>query len=198
MDKKQHLLDTALRLFVEYGFHGTPTGRIAKEAGLSSGTLFYFFPTKDDLVTSLYVNIKGRMIASILASIEEKTTVRQLIKGYYQTSLFWALENPVEFDFTSQFSNSPYLLRVAAKEIESHTTPFLDIIRRGIKEGSLKNLHPELIFALIRGQAFSIHQYIRESQGELQGDSKIIDTSFLLLWDMIAATGKSAQDCALE
>ncbi|MGD1317767.1 TetR/AcrR family transcriptional regulator [Chryseobacterium sp. 2R14A] len=43
MDKKEILLQTALKLFVSQGFNDTPTSRIAKEAGIATGTLFYFF-----------------------------------------------------------------------------------------------------------------------------------------------------------
>ena len=61
MDKRQQILDAALKLFVEYGFHGTPTSLIAKEAGVANGTLFHYFSTKDELVVALYSSIKSRM-----------------------------------------------------------------------------------------------------------------------------------------
>ena len=61
MDKKAKVLDAALKLFVEFGFHNTPTSKIAKEAGISSGTLFYFYPTKDELVVALYLDIKAKL-----------------------------------------------------------------------------------------------------------------------------------------
>ncbi|GGH10138.1 TetR/AcrR family transcriptional regulator [Pedobacter zeae] len=186
MDKKQHLLDTALKLFVEFGFHGTPTAKIAKEAGLSSGTLFYFFSTKDELVTSLYVDIKGKMTAAIMADIEGETSIKRLIEGYFKTPLFWALNNPIEFSFTVQFSNSPYLNQLAAKEIDSHIKPFLTILKRGVKEGVLKKIDPELIFALVRGHTFSIHQYLIEHPASLKKQSQIIETAFSIIWDMIA------------
>jgi AcrR family transcriptional regulator len=39
LDKKEEILKTALKLFVEFGFHATPTSKIAKEAGIANGTL---------------------------------------------------------------------------------------------------------------------------------------------------------------
>lgn len=45
-DKRQAILETALRLFVDQGFHGTSTASIAKQAGVATGTLFHHFPTK--------------------------------------------------------------------------------------------------------------------------------------------------------
>lgn len=39
-DKKAAIAATAVRLFTERGIHGTPTSLIAREAGISNGTLF--------------------------------------------------------------------------------------------------------------------------------------------------------------
>ncbi|MDD3246000.1 MAG: TetR/AcrR family transcriptional regulator [Methanosarcina sp.] len=49
-DKRTAIIETALKLFTERGFHGTSTAQISKEAGVATGTLFNYFPTKEDLV----------------------------------------------------------------------------------------------------------------------------------------------------
>ena len=43
------LLDAALALFVEKGFAATRVEEVASHAGVSKGTLFLYFPTKEDL-----------------------------------------------------------------------------------------------------------------------------------------------------
>lgn len=43
------LLDAALNLFVEKGFAATRVEEVAARAGVSKGTLFLYFPTKEDL-----------------------------------------------------------------------------------------------------------------------------------------------------
>jgi hypothetical protein len=45
--KRKHIIVTAMELFNEYGFHATPTSRIAKKAKVSVGTLFNYFETKE-------------------------------------------------------------------------------------------------------------------------------------------------------
>jgi len=51
--KKEQLLSSALKLFVENGVGNTSTSAIAKEAGVAAGTLFLYFPTKQDLIHEL-------------------------------------------------------------------------------------------------------------------------------------------------
>ncbi|OGB83947.1 MAG: TetR family transcriptional regulator, partial [Burkholderiales bacterium RIFCSPLOWO2_12_FULL_67_210] len=43
------LLDAALALFVEKGFAATRVEEVAARAGVSKGTLFLYFPSKEDL-----------------------------------------------------------------------------------------------------------------------------------------------------
>lgn len=50
---RAHILDAAERLFARDGFDATPTGRIAQEASVAKGLLFYYFPRKQDLLLAL-------------------------------------------------------------------------------------------------------------------------------------------------
>jgi len=59
-DKRTAIMDAALKLFTERGFHGTSTAQISEDAGVATGTLFNYFPTKGDLINSLYFEVKGR------------------------------------------------------------------------------------------------------------------------------------------
>lgn len=52
-DTRAHILDAAERLFAELGFDAAPTARIAQTAGVPKGLLFYYFPTKTDLLRAL-------------------------------------------------------------------------------------------------------------------------------------------------
>lgn len=47
------ILDAAERLFAERGYDATPTAAIARAAGVPKGLLFYYFPTKADLLRAL-------------------------------------------------------------------------------------------------------------------------------------------------
>ena len=79
-DKKAAIASTAVRLFTERGIHGTPTSLIAREAGVSNGTLFYYFPTKEDLINFAYYEIKGRMAKEIVRGIGEERTDKEVMR----------------------------------------------------------------------------------------------------------------------
>ncbi|TFZ00156.1 TetR/AcrR family transcriptional regulator [Ramlibacter humi] len=59
--RPKELLDAALDLFVEKGFAATRAEEVAVRAGVSKGTLFLYFPSKEDLFKAVVQeNISGR------------------------------------------------------------------------------------------------------------------------------------------
>lgn len=52
-DTRQRLVHTAMRLFWEKGYASTSIADILREAGANSGSLYHFFPTKQDLLVAV-------------------------------------------------------------------------------------------------------------------------------------------------
>ena len=53
IQKKQLVIDTAKELFCKNGYHNTTTNEIAKQAGLSIGTLYSYFADKETILLEL-------------------------------------------------------------------------------------------------------------------------------------------------
>jgi len=52
-EARQRILDAAEARFAQDGFDATPTARIAEQAGVPKGLLFYYFPKKIDVLRAL-------------------------------------------------------------------------------------------------------------------------------------------------
>ena len=48
--KRKAILKSTLELIKDNGFHGTPISLIAKNAGVASGTIYHYFPSKDAII----------------------------------------------------------------------------------------------------------------------------------------------------
>lgn len=48
-EKKQHILDAAISVFIENGFEETSMRQIASAAGLTTGAIYHHFKNKDEL-----------------------------------------------------------------------------------------------------------------------------------------------------
>jgi len=53
-DKRGAILDAALHLIAERGFHNTPVSKIAEVSGVSAGIIYHYFDSKDELIQELY------------------------------------------------------------------------------------------------------------------------------------------------
>lgn len=51
--RRLQIIDAALTCFAEGGYHGTSTAAICRAAGIGSGTLFHYFPTKQDVLLAI-------------------------------------------------------------------------------------------------------------------------------------------------
>jgi TetR/AcrR family transcriptional regulator, cholesterol catabolism regulator len=70
--RRSQLINGAMRLFKQKGFHRTTTREIAKEAGFSIGTLYEYIRTKEDVLylvcDSIYEEVEKRLEATITSN----------------------------------------------------------------------------------------------------------------------------------
>src|SRR5512144_2427518 len=64
----QELLDAALELFAEKGFAATRSEEIAARAGVSKGTLYLYYPSKEELLKAV---IRERLSTEIEAGMQQ-------------------------------------------------------------------------------------------------------------------------------
>jgi len=57
--RRQQILDAARRCFLRDGFHNTSMQDVIAEAGLSVGAVYRYFPSKNDLITSIAQTVIG-------------------------------------------------------------------------------------------------------------------------------------------
>ncbi|MGY4829699.1 TetR/AcrR family transcriptional regulator [Sphaerotilaceae bacterium SBD11-9] len=61
--RPQELLDAALELFVEKGFAATRSDEVAVRAGVSKGTLYLYYPSKEELLKAVIQQNLAQLIA---------------------------------------------------------------------------------------------------------------------------------------
>ena len=70
-DKRTRILDAAIRVFAEHGYHGARVGDIAEDAGVAHGLLYHYFPSKQALLETLFEESMTDVRASFLAADAE-------------------------------------------------------------------------------------------------------------------------------
>lgn len=71
-DKRKRILDAAIRVFAEHGYHGARVGDIAEDAGVAHGLLYHYFASKDDVLHTIFLENWGALIARFRAVEESR------------------------------------------------------------------------------------------------------------------------------
>lgn len=184
MDKKQLILASALKLFVENGFHGTATSKIAAEANVANGTLFNYFSTKEELIVSLYYAVLKEMDDFILERMESHSISKESFESLFLSMLSWSLEKPFHFQYLQQFDHSPYS-KVVTRIVNQEEHPLSVLIKNGIDIVLIKQLPVSFIYSLFTAQINGLHYYIISNDLDSEKQSKFIREAFEMLWKMI-------------
>lgn len=71
-DTRERIIDRAMDLFVYQGYAATGLAQIAKESGAHGGSVYHFFPTKEDLLRAVLERRKELLFPEVLAPIWKK------------------------------------------------------------------------------------------------------------------------------
>ena len=94
-EKQQNIFTAGVSEFAEYGFENSSTNRIVKKAGISKGSLFKYFPAKEDF----YFYVLDKITAELISSLEEKINtfspdLFQRIVEYSMLEFSWYILHP--------------------------------------------------------------------------------------------------------
>src|SRR5580692_2416787 len=92
-EKRTAILEAATRVIVMQGL-SAPTMGIAREAGVSNGSLFTYFETKTDLFNQLYLELKAGMAAASLAGLPVEAPLREQLFRMWLNWTRWATSDP--------------------------------------------------------------------------------------------------------
>lgn len=72
-NRRERLLDAAARLFGEQGFHAASMRDIAKAAGMLSGSIYYHFASKDELLLAIYEEGARRLAEAVEQAVASQS-----------------------------------------------------------------------------------------------------------------------------
>ncbi len=181
--KQEALFEATVKLVNEIGFASSSVSKIAKEAGVSPATIYVYHKNKEDLLVSTYLEIKKDIGRSMHAGFDDRLPIRDILKGVWFKIFEYTAKHPDYFQYTEQFSNSPYHSLVDKREIEKYFDPVIKVLFRGIEQKIIKDVNFDII------TAFMFYPIIALSNARLCQDFELnaenIETAFTLAWDAI-------------
>jgi AcrR family transcriptional regulator len=156
------LLDAALDLFVEKGFAATRSEEVAARAGVSKGTLFLYFPTKEDLFEAVVrENISGRFAAWNEEFEQFEGSTADMVR--YCMRMWWERIGATRASgitklIISESRNFPELAAFYQQEvIQPGNTLVRRILQRGMEKGEFRILDLDYaVYSIVAPMTFLI------------------------------------------
>src|ERR1700742_4881151 len=146
-ERAPEILEAALACFAEKGFAGTRMDDIAARAGITKGTIYLYFKSKEELFKALARQSIGERIAAITAQLQGSDSPAPEQLRFVLTTLghFAATSDRVVLPrvLLAEAGNFPELAEFWRKEIIDRGLGLFEmIIRRGVACGEFRKLVP--------------------------------------------------------
>jgi TetR/AcrR family transcriptional regulator, cholesterol catabolism regulator len=139
-ERRQQIVEAAVRLFSEKGFHKTTTREIAKASGLSNGALYEYVNSKEDILFLVCQHIHNEIARQLDIHLTDADSgaakLRRAIEGLF------AVMQRMQADVLLIYQEAkslprPYLREVLRQE-QRIVEMFEHLLQEGVKDGTLK------------------------------------------------------------
>lgn len=84
-ERREQVLEAAIREFAEAGYEAASTAAIAKRAGISQPYIYALFPSKEDLFLAVHDRVQGRVRARFREAVRGATSPQDALQRMGQT-----------------------------------------------------------------------------------------------------------------
>ena len=118
-EKRQTIITAGITEFANYGYENSSTNRIVRNAGISKGSLFKYFPNKEDF----YFYVLDKVTNELISSLEKE--INNLSKELFQRIIEYSV---LEFSWHIQYPEKSRLI------VRAFTKDDTDIFRKTISK----------------------------------------------------------------
>jgi len=185
-DKRSDIMQAALDLIAEQGFHRTPMADIAAKAGVAAGTIYRYFESKDLLINELHRELEGKIMAVLQEGYPSGRPLRERFLYLLRELIRYFITNPHHFRYMEQYYNSPYGISLHRDKFlgkSGNHDILMDIFEQGIEQQVLKEFPKAVLFALAFGPLLSLMR--DHIVGFIVLDDPLIEQITEACWDAI-------------
>ncbi len=97
LERRQHLLSVARRVFAERGFTATTMDDVARAAGFTKPILYQYFNSKTELYREIVAQTAARLLSQLEAAVETMTSPRERIEVAFRVYFETVVSEPDAF-----------------------------------------------------------------------------------------------------
>jgi TetR/AcrR family fatty acid metabolism transcriptional regulator len=137
-DKRQLILDAAVRVFAHKGYHTSRVGDVAEEAGVAYGLLYHYFASKEEVLETIFRDTWTQMLGTVRSVQEAGVPAREQLRKVAEIVLrTWRRDPDLVRVLVREVTRSPHLQR-QVDEIAEAFGALKEIVELGQAEGDFR------------------------------------------------------------
>jgi len=137
-EKRKTLLDAAVRVFARAGYHGSRVGDIAEEAGVAHGLLYHYFPSKEEVLQTIFRENWGQLIERFRAVEAADEPAGEKLEGIAKILLrTWRNDPDLVTVMVREVARSPQL-ESQVVEVREAFAIVQRIVEQGQRDGTFR------------------------------------------------------------
>ncbi|ULL16879.1 TetR/AcrR family transcriptional regulator [Paenibacillus sp. H1-7] len=173
---QRSVLETTLNIIIRKELQATSMSLIAKESGVSTGSIYHYFQSKEDIVNELYKAIVTFNGEYVREGLLQGRTIREKFELGWSRVVDLGKQYPQGFQFIEQYSFSPYIYDEVKQEVYTGgwCGPMNQLYEEAIQQKLFISLNPKMMVQmhygqfvyLLKAELHGIYELTRESVAE--------------------------------
>jgi len=139
-DKPQQIIEAAVRVFARKGYFNSRVSDIAREAGIAAGTIYLYFKTKEDILTTLFREKMAEFVAKLWKAMADQpdpvSKVRRLV--YLHFDLLERNPQLAEVVQIELRQGQKFFRGASSQEIASYFALIGSVLEEGVAAGRFR------------------------------------------------------------
>ncbi len=185
--KKKNLKDIIITTVIDIcnkeGLYKLSMSKLAKQAGISSASVYTYFESKDDMLSKVYMDLQYELSQALYNNVEKEHTAKGKIYRILGNLAIYAKTSIEHLMFIDKAANTGISEKINMEMIAAYFSPVIKVFEQGVKEKILKNADAALLFVFAASsvQRMSTEKFATRRLEENYGGNFIFD----LAWDAI-------------
>lgn len=152
--KYKQIIEAAVEVIAENGFHASQVSKIAKKANVADGTIYLYFKNKEDILISVFKEKMGSFVSITRGAIQEQSSASEKLQTFIHMHYYQLASNPDLAIVTQlELRQSKTELRIEINNILKDYLQIIDdILEQGIQDGEIRDdINPQTMRQMIFG-----------------------------------------------
>ncbi len=182
---KDNIRAGLVRVVAKLGIGGTSIAAVAKEAGVSAGTIYLHFADKSDLLQKVYLQIKTEFHGILVAASSEADS-KAMIHRMWRDMFAFTTAHPHDFLFIEYAGAAQVLTAEQSAQVAGFQDEIAAMLQRAIDDGTVAPLPVATVITLLVAPAMHLARQAALNNRPIDTDQ--LDLTFERVWISIAGS----------